>query len=388
MCTAAATLLQIDGTLITIALPSVAAGLGVGANVTAWVLTSYFAAYALCLWPGGRLVDARGPRVVAIVGLCLFGLGAMVGAMAGSFGLLVASRIVQGAGAGLVSPAALAGAVSGFPPERRGTALGIWGAGAGMANLVGPLLGGVLTVWLGWRADWWALVPATGACFLAIGRVIPSGEGSAVVASGEAPRLKRDVIAAAILLATLTFAVMIGSFYLAEQYLQDVAGFSALGASSALLFVALLVGAAAPVAGRLADVSGEQLPVMLGVSLATVGFACLSLPEVSLSGPLALAFVVPVGLGLGLLFAPTSRAALNSVDPGRHGRVSAALSSGRLAGAALGSGLAGAAVAGHVDAAAVHHALLVAAALCLFVGIPAGRRLRACGASRSVRAAP
>ena len=68
---------------------------------------------------------------------------------------------MQGAGAGLVSPAALAGAVSGFPPERRGSALGIWGASAGMSNLLGPLLGGLLTVAFGWRADWWALVPLT-----------------------------------------------------------------------------------------------------------------------------------------------------------------------------------------------------------------------------------
>ena len=66
---------------------------------------------------------------------------------------------VQGAGAGLVSPAALAGAVSGFPPERRGRALGVWGASAGIANVLGPLLGGLLTVAFGWRADWWALVP-------------------------------------------------------------------------------------------------------------------------------------------------------------------------------------------------------------------------------------
>ncbi len=83
--------------------------------------------------------------------------------MSHTFAELIVARIVQGAGAGLVSPAALAGAVSGFPPERRGAALGIWGASAGTSNLIGPLLGGLLTVTLGWRADWWALVPLTAA---------------------------------------------------------------------------------------------------------------------------------------------------------------------------------------------------------------------------------
>ena len=83
---------------------------------------------------------------MALVGLALFAVGAAAGALAGGFVELLVARAVQGAGAGLVTPAALAGAVSGFPPERRGRALGIWGASAGTSNLLGPLLGGGLTV--------------------------------------------------------------------------------------------------------------------------------------------------------------------------------------------------------------------------------------------------
>src|SRR6202044_4208908 len=99
---------------------------------------------------------------------------AALGAVVSSLTLLCLTRVLQGVGAGLVSPAALAGAVSGFPPERRGSALGIWGASAGMANLVGPLLGGLLTVAFGWRANWWALVPLSLAAALAIARLVPS----------------------------------------------------------------------------------------------------------------------------------------------------------------------------------------------------------------------
>src|ERR1700759_3167 len=127
-CTAAAALLQLDGTLITVALPSVAHGLHVKGSTTSIVLSAYFAAYALLLLPGGELVDRFGARRLALVGLALFAVGAAAGALAGNFVELLVARVVQGAGAALVSPAALAGAVSRFPPERRGRALGIWGA--------------------------------------------------------------------------------------------------------------------------------------------------------------------------------------------------------------------------------------------------------------------
>lgn len=145
-CTAAAALLQLDGTVITVALPNVAHSLHVSNSATAIVLSAYFAAYAIMLFPGGRLVDRLGARKIALTGLVIFAIGAALGAVVNSLALLTVTRAIQGLGAGLVSPAALAGAISGFPPDRRGTALGIWGASAGMANLVGPLVGGLLTI--------------------------------------------------------------------------------------------------------------------------------------------------------------------------------------------------------------------------------------------------
>jgi MFS family permease len=383
-CTAAAALLQLDGTVITVALPSVARSLHVSSSSTALVLSAYFAAYAIILFPGGRLVDRFGARGIALAGLAVFAVGAAAGAVVSSLGLLVATRVVQGVGAGLVSPAALAGAVSGFPAERRGTALGIWGASAGAANLLGPLLGGVLTVALGWRADWWALVPLALLAAWAVASHLPL----IVHEVGEAGRqrvLSGQVVAAAFV-AALTFAVMIGSFYLAEQYLQRVVGYSALGASAVLILVALLVGAAAPLAGGLADRHGERLPGVLGFLAAGAGLLILAIPGVSLHGVGTLLALVPVGLGLGLLFVPTSRAALNATEVASHGRASAILSAARLLGAALGAGLAGAALSGGPTASTVHDALAVAAALCLLAGLPAASRLGVGGAGRVSRA--
>ncbi len=374
-CTAAAALLQLDGTLITVALPSVARDLGVSGGSGSIVLSAYFATYALLLWPGGMLVDRFGARRIALFGLLLFALGAAVGAVAPSLGVLIASRVVQGAGAGLVSPAALAGAVSGFPPERRGTALGIWGASAGVSNLLGPVMGGVLTVALGWRADWWALVPLALAAAWAILRLLPpSARGEPLT-----PRqtVFNQVVIAATIVAALTFAVMIGAFYLAEQYLQRAEGYSALGASSVLLLVALLVGAAAPIAGRMADRHGERLPALLGFLAAGTGLGVLAISAVPLGNAVTLLPLVPVGLGLGMLFVPTSRAALNATPLASHGRTSALLSVGRLLGAAIGAGLAGLALASGVTASTVHSAMLIACALCLAVGLPASTYLGA-----------
>jgi DHA2 family methylenomycin A resistance protein-like MFS transporter len=371
-CTAAAALLQLDGTLITVALPTVAHSLHVKGSTTSAVLSAYFAAYALLLIPGGELVDRFGARRLALSGLAVFAVGALAGALAQSFGALLVARVIQGAGAGLVSPAALAGAVSGFPPERRGSALGIWGASAGMSNLAGPLLGGLLTVAFGWRANWWALLPLTAAAAIAIVRLLPPivhGEEE-----GGNPALNRIVLAAT-LVAALTFAVMIGAFYIAEQYLQRVAGFSALGASSALVLVALLVGAAAPLAGKLVDSHGERLPALIGFVAAGFGLALLGIPGFTLDGVVTILPLIPVGLGLGMLFVPTSRAALNASPDASHGRTSALLSVGRLLGAAVGAGLAGIALAGTLTASTVHHTLLLAALICLVVGIPASMYL-------------
>jgi predicted MFS family arabinose efflux permease len=370
-CTAAAALLQLDGTLITVALPSVARSLHVSNGSTAVVLSAYFAAYALALLPGGSLVDRFDARRLALAGLGLFALGAAMGAVASTIALLVGTRVIQGIGAGLVSPAALAGAVSGFPPERRGGALGIWGASAGISNLIGPVLGGVLTVALGWRADWWALVPLTMLAAAAIVRSVPPtvhGEDTSH------PVLNGTVVGAS-LVAALTFAVMIGSFYLAEQYLQRAAGYSALGASVVLVVVALLVGAAAPVAGRLVDQHGERVPAVAGFLAAAVGLLVLGIPGVPLHSAVTIVALVPIGLGLGMLFVPTSRAALNATPLASHGRTSALLSIGRLLGAAIGAALAGLALAGGVNDSTVHTALLVACATCLILGVPAASRL-------------
>ncbi|HEX4010555.1 MAG TPA: MFS transporter [Solirubrobacteraceae bacterium] len=372
-CAAAAALLQLDGTIVTVALPSLGRALHVSGSATSTVLATYFVAFAVLLLPGGILADRLGSRRVALIGLGVFAIGALAGALAPGFGLLLGARVVQGAGAGLVSPAALAGAVSGFGPERRGAALGAWGASAGVANLVGPLLGGGLTVAFGWRAVWWVLLPLAIAAAAGIRGCLPRATRAPSSAPSTGPL--NSIVAIAAVIAGLTFAVMIGCFFVAEQFLQRRAGESALGAGAVLMLVALVAGAVSSPAGRLADQRGERPPMVVGFLIAAAGLGVLGIPSLSLGSVWALIPALAVGGGLGLLFAPTSRVALNAVTAGAHGRASAVLSVGRLAGAGVGAGLAGLALSFGVDAARTHEALMLAALVCCIVGAPTAARL-------------
>ena len=109
---------------------------------------------------------------------------------------------------------------------------------------------------------------------------------------------------------------------------------------------------------------------MLGFLGAGLGMAILAIPGVSLHGIGTAFALIPIGLGLGMLFVPVSRAALNATPDASHGRVSAVLSAARLVGAAIGAGLAGAALSGGPSASTVHTALAVAAGACLLLGLP------------------
>ncbi|MBC2875496.1 MULTISPECIES: MFS transporter [Streptomyces] len=411
--TAIAALLQADGTIVAVALPSVGAAFDVSAGTAAWLMTTYFAVYAVGLFPGGRLVDRFGPGAVALAGLAVFCAGTLTGALAGSFGVLVGSRVLQGAGAGLASPAALAGAVSGFPAERRGTALGIWGAASGLSNLVGPLLGGVLTEVWGWRANWWALLPlglAPAVCVLRWARSpaearrmapgaaesgqpsVPGPAGTpdpAVPSTGEpgsgppepgpalpGGRPSMGAVRGASAVAALTFAVMIGSFYLVEQYLQHAAGYGVLRAALAPMVVAVCIGAAGPVAGRLTDRYGERLPAAAGFVACAAACAAYAVPGTAPHGLWLLPGGVLLGAGLGLLFPSTSRAALNSVPRSLHGRASSLLSFGRLAGAACGTALAGLAFHDGVTTSHLRTALTGGAVLAAVGAVLAARWFR------------
>ena len=130
-------MILIDTTIVSVANPSIMDGLGTDINSVIWVTSAYLLAYAVPLLITGRLGDRFGPKNLYLLGLVLFtGASAWCG-FSGDISTLIAARVVQGLGAALMTPQTMAVITRIFPPERRGAAMGLWGATAGVATLVG-----------------------------------------------------------------------------------------------------------------------------------------------------------------------------------------------------------------------------------------------------------
>jgi MFS family permease len=159
----------LDLTVVNIAFLSIEhAFSGVSLGATSWVLNAYSVVFAALLVPAGRLADVVGRRRLFLLGLAIFLVGSGLCAIAISLGTLIAARILQAAGAAIVIPTSLALLLAEFAPSERATAVGLWGASAGVAAAAGPAIGGVLINWQGWQAVFLINLPI-GALALAIG---------------------------------------------------------------------------------------------------------------------------------------------------------------------------------------------------------------------------
>src|SRR5215213_6234630 len=149
-------LVVIDISVVNVALPSIQHALQLSSTGLQWVVNGYTIAYAGFLLLGGRLADVIGQRRAFLAGVGLFVAGSLLGGLAGSPGVLLAGRVVQGLGAAVLSPATLTILLSSFPEgPRRATAMGWWMAIGAAGGATGGLVGGALTEWLSWR---WVLL--------------------------------------------------------------------------------------------------------------------------------------------------------------------------------------------------------------------------------------
>src|SRR5258708_6029344 len=135
-------LVVLDTTIVNIAIPSIMTGLHSSLDQVLWVLNAYTLVYAALLITGGRLGDLYGPRRLLIVGILVFGGASVACALAPSAGILIAARVLQGVGGGLMTPQTLALIPAIVPANRRGRAIGLWSGSAGLAAAGGPFLGG------------------------------------------------------------------------------------------------------------------------------------------------------------------------------------------------------------------------------------------------------
>lgn len=153
-------MILVDSTIVAVANPSIMDGLQItDYDTVIWVTSAYLLAYAVPLLLAGRLGDRFGPKNLYIVGLAIFTASSLWCGLAGSIDTLIAARVMQGLGAALLTPQTLSTITRIFPPERRGVAMSLWGATAGVATLVGPLAGGVLVGRLGWEWIFFVNVP-------------------------------------------------------------------------------------------------------------------------------------------------------------------------------------------------------------------------------------
>ncbi|WP_308466361.1 DHA2 family efflux MFS transporter permease subunit [Rathayibacter soli] len=170
-------MILVDSTIVSVANPKIMEGLNTDINTVIWVTSAYLLAYAVPLLITGRLGDRFGPKNLYLIGLVVFTLSSawcgMMGLPGGTVEMLIVARVFQGLGAALMTPQTMAVITRIFPPQNRGQAMGLWGAVAGVATLVGPILGGVLVDGFGWEWIFFINVPVGIVAFVMAWRLVP-----------------------------------------------------------------------------------------------------------------------------------------------------------------------------------------------------------------------
>src|SRR4051794_1829497 len=373
-------LVLLDVTIVNVALPHVGAGLDAGVSSLQWVVDGYAIALASLMLAGGTIGDLYGHKRVVLTGLAVFGAGSAGCGLAPSVGVLVAARVVQGAGAALLLPGTLAIVTRAYPGAR---AIGVW-AGVGSAALpAGPVLGGALVAGLGWRRGVFVNVPIVAVALPAAATIVreshePAGRrldvagtvlAAALLAALTYALIERSVVAGAVAAALLAAFIAVerrpdpllplkllrrpaftvangaagtmnlctlGMLFVVTLFLQDVQGRGPLAAGLVLLplFAPLVV--LAPLAGRLTARRGSRGPGVAGLLVAGPGLALLSrVPAGAGVGELLPALLL-WGCGLGALTPAVVAAAMAAVETGRAGLASAVNNTARQAGGAGG----------------------------------------------------
>ncbi|MER6453110.1 MFS transporter [Streptomyces sp900105245] len=431
-------LVGLDTTAVNVGLPSIGSGLGVGTRSLEWTVDAYTIVLAALLISSGALADRFGRRRVFQCGLAVFGAASLLCALAPSVGALVAARAVQGVGASMLSPVALAIVVNAMPdPRERAQAIGVWASVFGLSMAVGPITGGALVAGFGWRSLFWINAPVVVAALVLSAVFVPESraprarrldmpgqvlltvviavwigvliEGPRIgwtapaalgaYATGAAatlgfiwvefrrseplidPRLFRGrSFSGAVVGATAVFVALNVTLLLNTLYLQHGRGYSALAAGTVTLPMAVGATVCAPWSGRLVGRVGPRLPLILGAVFITSGGLCLTGIEQHTSLLLLLLASLLIGVGFGFANAPLTNTAVSGLPPARAGVAGANTSTARQFGAALGIALAGAFVSGTESAGLARASrpgwLLVAACglLLLTVALATGGR--------------
>src|SRR5579864_5208088 len=391
----AAFLVNLDTTLVNVALPAMVRQLHATTTQLQWVVDSYNLVFAALLLTFGSLSDRFGRKGMLMAGLAVVGTASLIGGFTTDPAQLIAARSVMGLGAAMTFPATLSLISNVFTERReRARAIGLWGAIGGVAIAMGPIVGGWLLEHFSWASIFIAMAPVAAAAAIGVALAVPTSKDpdaaaldipGLVLSSAamallvftiiEAPaygwaagRSVAGFAASAVLLAafiarertaahpmldvslfrnmrfsaasgavTVSFFTLFGFIFLMTQYFQFVRGYGPLSTGVRLLPVALSVGAGSVAGTQLAVRAGTKLIVTTGL-VAMAGFYgwVAATTSATTSYGIIAAQMVLYGLGLGLTSAPATESIMGAISRTKAGVGSAVNDSTRLVGGTLG----------------------------------------------------
>lgn len=393
---------MLDSTVINVALPRIGEDLGTDLAALQWTVNAYMLTLAGLILLGGALGDRYGRRRVFVVGVVWFAVASLLCGIAPNAGVLIAARALQGVGGALLTPGSLALIQASFHPDDRARAVGLWSGFGGVGAAVGPFVGGWLVDGPGWRWVFLLNLPLAAICVPVALRHVPESrdpaahgrfdvlgaalgalalagvtyalieapeQGASPLVVGSAagglllgaafvrverrradpmvpPSIFRSRLFTSVNLVTFcVYAALGGFFFLSAIQLQVVAGYSALGAGTALLPTTVLMLLFSASAGELGRRIGPRVPLTVGPLLAAAGMLLMlrvGPGSASFGGYVTevLPAVLVLGAGLVVVVAPLTATVLAAVDAGRAGLASginnaAARAAGLIAVAAL-----------------------------------------------------
>jgi EmrB/QacA subfamily drug resistance transporter len=400
-------MIMLDNTVVNVALPSIQRDLGIGISELEWVVTAYALSFAVFLLTGGKLADRYGRRRIFLIGLVVFTVSSLLCGLAGSAGLLIGARIVQGVGAALMMPATLSIISAVFPPRERGAAIGIWAGVSAMALAIGPLIGGFLAEKVNWNWIFYINVPVGIVGIAATILLVPESRDTSaeqrldlpgLISSGiavfsltyalieantygwtsarilalfglfavalvvfvlleshqRAPMLdlslfKSGTFAGANVVALMVSLAMFGVFFFISLFMQNILGYSAIKAGATFLPMTVLIILVAPLAGALSDKLGSRWLMAGGMTLVAGSLVIFAQLEATSGFWILLPGLLIGGVGMAMTMSPMTSAALSAVSVDKAGVASGVLNTFRQVGGSLGIAVGGAILASYIS---------------------------------------